>query len=130
MNYLEKIKSLQLDGTLNQIRDDIDERQKKEFNKSRENPEYKVQYFHFIDELTELLNADNVEEINFLYYDLITNDEEFIGSYKEYTDEKERLKKIKGDKWIKEFKKKVDKSPQETKDTLLELFNKYEYIFK
>ena len=86
--YYYKIKELQLDGTLNKVREEIRLHDKSEIAKHYENPHYKIQIIHFLDKLMILLDADPKlgDQISYYYWKLLMDDEEFKKSKKEYDD--------------------------------------------
>ncbi len=91
--YYKKIKDLQLDGTLNVIREEIRLHYVSEFKKHSETPNYKIVHIHLHDRLMELLGADSKldDQISYYYYELMVNDEEFKSSLQEYNDKVEAI---------------------------------------
>ena len=91
--YYKKIKDLQLDGTLNVIREEIRLHYVSEFKKHIETPNYKIVHIHLHDRLMELLGADSKldDQISYYYYELMVNDEEFKSSLQEYNDKVEAI---------------------------------------
>ena len=91
--YYKKIKELQLDGTLNVIREEIRLHYVSEFKKHSETPNYKMAHIHLHDRLMELLGADSKldDQISYYYYELMVNDEEFKSSLQEYIDKVEAI---------------------------------------
>lgn len=95
--YYQKIKELQLDGTLNTIREEIRLHYVSEFKKHSETPNYKMVHIHLHDRLMELLGADSKldDQISYYYYELIVNDEDFKNSVQEYNDKVEAIENSK-----------------------------------
>lgn len=84
--YYNKIKELQLDGTLNKIREEIRLHDKTEITKHYQDPNYKMQTMHFLDRLMILLDADPKlgDQISYYYWELLVKDKEFRKSKDEY----------------------------------------------
>jgi hypothetical protein len=95
--YYQKIKELQLDGTLNTIREEIRLHYVSEFKKQSETPNHKMVHIHLNDRLMELLGADSKldDQISYYYYELMVNDEDFKNSVQEYNDKVEAIKNSK-----------------------------------
>ena len=85
-DYYNKIKELQLNGTLNIIREEIRLHYVSEFKKFSELPKYDMVHIHLHDRLMKLLGADSKldDQISYCYYQLMVNDEEFKTSLKDY----------------------------------------------
>lgn len=84
--YYNKIKELQLDGTLNKIREEIRLHDKSEIAKRYQDSNYKMQTIHFLDRLMILLDADPKlgDQISYYYWELLVKDKEFRKSKDEY----------------------------------------------
>jgi uncharacterized protein YjgD (DUF1641 family) len=84
--YYNKIKELQLDGTLNKIREEIRLHDKYEIAKRYQDSHYKMQTIHFLDRLMILLDADPKlgDQISYYYWELLVKDKEFRKSKDEY----------------------------------------------
>lgn len=84
--YYKKIKDLQLNGTLNVIREEIRLHDKEEFEKKRHDSNYKLVCVHFIDRLMIALDAplELIEQINYCHWELSVHDKEFGESKEKY----------------------------------------------
>lgn len=86
VEYYHKIKELQLNGTLNNIYEEIRLHDKSEAEKFYHDRNYKMKCIHFYDRLMDILKVgpELGDQIAYYYYQLLINDKEFRKSKDKY----------------------------------------------
>lgn len=122
-DYKKIIKELQLNGTLNDIREEIRLHYNKEF--SREDKEREIVHMHFINVLMDRqgFNPKHKEQINLAHYNLSMEDKEFMTSRREYQDRVDAIIEKENEEYFKEIECLAKRASKETRDSLIDLFD-------